>query len=203
MTASKRALDLVLATSGLCMTMPFFAMIALGIALTDGRPIFFRQHRVGHRGALFRIWKFRTMRVDAERSGGQLTVASDPRITQMGQWLRKLKLDELPQLLNVLSGEMTLVGPRPEVPRYTALYNEQQRGVLDLVPGITDPASIKYCNENEILESATDSERCYVDVIMPEKIALNLDYAQRATLLSDIGVILSTLRRIVAMERGS
>lgn len=201
MTAGKRALDLVLATSGLCVTMPLFAAVALGITLTDGRPIFFRQERVGYRGALFRIWKFRTMRIDAERSGGQLTVGSDPRITEVGHWLRKLKLDELPQLLNVLSGEMTFVGPRPEVPRYTALYDEQEREVLNLVPGITDPASIKYYKESAILAEADDSERRYIDEIMPEKIALNLDYAKRATLLADVGVIIATLRRIVTTER--
>jgi lipopolysaccharide/colanic/teichoic acid biosynthesis glycosyltransferase len=137
------------------------------------------------------------MVVNADKLGKPLTVGRDPRITRVGYWLRKFKLDELPQLLNVLLGEMSLVGPRPEVPQYVALYTPEQRRVLDLVPGITDPASIKFANEAELLAEANDPEKFYIEHIMPTKIRLNMEYASHATLWSDILVILKTLVRIV------
>ena len=123
----------------------------------------------------------------------QLTVGEDPRITRAGRWLRRTKIDELPQLINVLKGEMSLVGPRPEVPRYVALYNEEEKSVLELVPGITDPASIKYRRESELLACSPEPEKTYIEEIMPEKIRINLDYARRATLFTDFKVILTTL----------
>lgn len=193
----KRTLDVGAAALGLVLLGPLFLVIALAIAIEDGGPVFFRQQRVGRGGELFRVWKFRTMRVDAERTGGQLTVGHDPRITRVGRWLRGGKLDELPQLVNVLRGEMSFVGPRPEVPRYVALYSPEQRAVLDELPGITDPASLRYYDESVVLAKATDPEGLYVSQVMPEKIRLNLEYAARATPMTDLFIVLSTLRRIV------
>ena len=141
--------------------------------------------------------KFRTMIADAETQGLPLTVGGDSRITGLGRFLRKTKLDELPQLWNVLVGEMSLVGPRPEAQKYVDLYSEDQRKVLELRPGITDPASIKYRNENEILAAAVDPEKAYIANIMPDKVRLNLSYASRASVLSDLGIIFRTLFRIV------
>ncbi len=193
MRLSKRLFDLLASAVGLLLLVPLFALIALLIKLDDGGPVFFRQERVGYRGRPFLMWKFRTMFPGAEKSGGQLTFAGDKRITRAGQFLRRGKLDELPQLINVLRGEMSLVGPRPEVARYVACYSEEQRLVLEQVPGITDPASLKYRHENELLAGSPDPEKLYLDEIMPDKIRRNLEYATRATLVSDIVIILRTL----------
>ena len=191
---SNRLLDLVLTSIGLSCIWPIFVFIAVLIKFEDGGPIFFRQERVGHCGKPFRVWKFRTMIVGAERLGLPVTIGDDPRITKIGSILRKYKLDEFPQLFNVISGEMALVGPRPEVRKYVDLYTPAQRGVLDLRPGITDPASIRYRNESEILAQSDDSEKEYIEEIIPAKIALNLDYNERATTWSDFLVILNTLK---------
>jgi len=196
-TPAKRGFDVVCAALGLVVLSPLFALLAALIKLGDGGPVFFRQQRMGYRGRPFRIWKFRTMVPDAERRGALLTADCDPRITGVGRWLRRTKMDELPQLLNVLAGEMSLVGPRPEVPRYVALYTPAQRGVIDIVPGITDPASLAYRDEGRLLASAPDPERAYVNRIMPDKIRLNLEYARRATLWTDVAVILNTVRHLV------
>jgi lipopolysaccharide/colanic/teichoic acid biosynthesis glycosyltransferase len=196
MSRAKRALDVLGAAAGLAVLWPALLLIAVLVRLQDGGPAFFRQERVGLGGKPFRMWKFRTMVPRADRLGAQLTVGRDPRITPIGHWLRKLKLDELPQLLNVLAGEMSLVGPRPEVERYVAMYTPEQRRILRLVPGITDPASIRYRDESEVLGRAQDPERLYVEEIMPEKIRLNLEYAARATALSDLGVILGTVVKL-------
>jgi lipopolysaccharide/colanic/teichoic acid biosynthesis glycosyltransferase len=203
MTRAKRLLDVAGAGAGLAVLWPALLLIALLVRLHDGGPAFFRQERIGRGGKPFRIWKFRTMVTDAERAGAQLTVGRDPRITPVGHWLRRLKLDELPQLLNVLAGEMSLVGPRPEVERYVVLYTAEQRRVLDLLPGITDPASIRYRDESTVLAKAADPERAYVEEIMPEKIRLNLDYAARATVYSDLGVVLSTVAKLIPTRGGS
>ena len=192
MRKGKRLFDLCFAIPGLILLLPLFAIIALLIKLDDGGPVFFLQERVGYRGKRFKIWKFRTMVVDAERRGS-LTIGNDPRITRVGKWLRKLRLDELPQLINVITGEMSLVGPRPEVPKYVALYDMEQLRVLELKPGITDPASIFFRNESDLLGNASDPEHLYIQKIMPEKIKMNLIYAQKATLWSDLLVILRTL----------
>jgi lipopolysaccharide/colanic/teichoic acid biosynthesis glycosyltransferase len=197
MKLEKRLFDIVASAIGLLVLWPVFLVIAVLIKLEDGGPVFYRQERIGYKGRLFKIWKFRTMVVNADKLGKPLTVGRDPRITRVGYWLRKFKLDELPQLLNVLLGEMSLVGPRPEVPQYVALYTPEQRRVLDLVPGITDPASIKFANEAELLAEASDPEKFYIEHIMPTKIRLNMEYASHATLWSDILVILKTLVRIV------
>lgn len=197
----KRAFDLVFAVLGLMVFWPLLLVIAVSVFFTDGLPLFFRQERVGRHGRLFRIWKFRTMVRDAERRGALLTAGNDPRITPFGRLLRKTKLDELPQLFNVLTGEMSFVGPRPEVPHYVEQYTQQQRRVLELKPGITDIASIQYCHENEILGLALDPEAEYVRRIMPEKIRLNVEYAAHANLVTDFLVVARTVLRLVKAYR--
>lgn len=189
----KRAFDLFWSMLGLAVLFPLLALTALLVKLEDGGPIFFRQVRIGRGGRPFRIWKFRTMVVDAERQGRSITVGRDPRITRTGHHLRNTKLDEMPQLLNVLVGEMSFVGPRPEVPRYVELYTEAQRTILALRPGITDLASIKYRNESELLAEAADPDETYVQVIMPDKLRINQAYAAQSGLWSDVLVILATL----------
>ena len=192
----KRVFDVLASSLGLIVLFPLFLLLAVLIKLEDGGPVFFRQERVGHRGRIFRIWKFRTMVVNAEKLGGYLTIGRDPRITRVGYWLRKTKFDELPQLINVLLGEMSLVGPRPEVPKYVSFYTDEQRRVLELRPGITDPASIQFRDENELLANAADPERYYLEVVMPEKIRLNLEYAKQASFWTDFRIILKTLTRL-------
>ncbi|HET6518817.1 MAG TPA: sugar transferase [Geminicoccaceae bacterium] len=191
---AKRALDLLGASAGLLLLLaPAALAVALAVKLDDGGPVFFRQTRIGRHGVPFRIWKFRTMVVDAGRRGGPLTVGRDPRVTRVGRVLRRTKLDELPQLLNVLAGGMSLVGPRPELPEYVRLYTPGQRRVLDLMPGMTDPASIAFRHEADLLARAADPERFYVERIMPEKIRLNLAHAARGGgVPSDLRVILAT-----------
>jgi lipopolysaccharide/colanic/teichoic acid biosynthesis glycosyltransferase len=190
---AQRALDVAVSSVGLVLLSPFLAGIAIVILLDGGPPVIFRQRRVGRFGRDFEMLKFRSMVVDAERTGGQLTVGNDRRITRVGRWLRRLKLDELPQLLNVVAGDMSLVGPRPEVRRYVELYTLDQRKVLDLRPGITDPASLEYYDESGVLARATDPERTYVAEIMPHKIAMNLAYASRASVRNDVSVIVRTV----------
>jgi lipopolysaccharide/colanic/teichoic acid biosynthesis glycosyltransferase len=198
MMRPKRMLDLVAAGSGIVLLSPLFLGLALLIKAQDGGPVFFRQERVGYRGRLFRIWKFRTMVPDAEGQGLPLTVGRDRRVTRVGAWLRRMKLDELPQLFNVLVGDMTFVGPRPEVPRYVASYGAEERQVLELVPGITDEASINYFDEATTLATAADPERLYVSEIIPQKIRINLAYAARATVWTDVRVILTTFHRLLS-----
>ena len=192
-----RLFDLIAATLGLVVLAPVFVVVAVLIKRSSPGPVFFRQVRVGRDGAPFAMLKFRTMRPDAEQAGGPLTVGADPRITPIGRTLRTYKLDELPQLVNVVRGEMSIVGPRPEVPRYVAHYDARQRAVLAVRPGITDPASVAYRDENALLAGASDPEATYLREIMPHKLELNLAYLQRRTLLSDIGVILDTLLKVV------
>jgi len=199
---ARRALDVLASGVGLLLLAPLFAAVALAIGATSPGPVFFRQVRVGRCGESFRIYKFRSMRVDAEAVGGQLTVGGDPRVTRVGAFLRSSKIDELPQLINVLLGDMSLVGPRPEVPRYVALYTPEQRRVLAVRPGITDPASIRYRDEAAVLARAEDPERAYVDEVLPHKLAINLAYLDRRTLASDVGIILATVWRLLR-RRGS
>lgn len=189
----KRAFDLFWATVGLCLLWPVFLVVGLLVKIEDRGPVFFRQRRIGWHGRPFHIWKFRTMVVDAEQKGSTLTVGRDPRITQVGHWLRATKVDELPQLMNVWTGEMSLVGPRPEVQKYVDLYSKEQRQVLDLRPGITDLASVKYRRESELLAASSDPGRTYVEEVMPEKIRINLEYAAQANAWADVRVILLTL----------
>jgi lipopolysaccharide/colanic/teichoic acid biosynthesis glycosyltransferase len=193
----KRLFDLLCTIPGFLLLSPFFYLAALAIKVDSPGPVFFRQVRVGQKGRYFRLIKFRTMVVNAEKMGPQITVGRDPRITGLGRLLRKVKVDELPQLFNVLAGDMSLVGPRPEVPRYVSLYSQPQKRVLELMPGITDPASIKYRHESEILAQSPDPEMTYVEAIMPEKIQINLAYAVEATVFSDFKVVMKTLQRLI------
>ncbi len=196
MSISKRVMDVTCSGLGLLLLSPPLLAIALAVWLGDRGPVLYRQERVGRGGRPFTMLKFRSMVAGADRKGRLVTVGGDARVTPVGRWIRRLKLDELPQLLNVLRGEMSLVGPRPEVQRYVDLYTAEQRPVLDLVPGITDPASIKYRDEEAVLAGYDDPDRAYVEVVMPDKIAINLSYAARATVLSDLAVILRTLLRV-------
>ncbi|PZD72831.1 UDP-N-acetylgalactosamine-undecaprenyl-phosphateN-acetylgalactosaminephosphotransferase [Acaryochloris thomasi RCC1774] len=194
---AKRGFDFVCASLGLLILTPLFVVIAIGIKLDDRGSILFRQIRVGQLGHEFEIYKFRTMITDAETLGQQITVGNDSRITGIGALLRKYKLDELPQLINVWKGEMSLVGPRPEVPKYVNLYTPEQRNVLSVPPGITDLASIQFRNENDLLAGASNAEKTYVEEIMPRKLELNQIYISQASLLFDLRLILETLRQIV------
>jgi lipopolysaccharide/colanic/teichoic acid biosynthesis glycosyltransferase len=195
----KRLFDLFWTSLGLILLWPLFVLIAALIKHEDGGPIFFRQVRIGLHGVPFRIWKFRTMVPDAP--GIPLTVGCDPRITRTGHWLRKLKFDELPQLFNVFAGQMSLVGPRPEVARYVDAYTPEQTKVLQLSPGITDIASVRYCNESDVLAQTDDPERTYREEIVPAKIGLNLEYAKHATIASDFLVIIQTFLRLTRCRR--
>ena len=195
--ALKRLMDVVISGCALLVLWPLLLLIALAIKLDDPGPVFYRQVRVGRNGKEFRIFKFRTMVVDADKKGLQITVGRDSRITRVGAFLRKTKLDELAQLLNVFAGEMSFVGPRPEVPKYVDLYTPYQRQVLLVRPGITDYASIAYRNENDLLEGAQDPERMYIDEIMPAKIELNMKYLHEISPLADIRLISSTVMAVI------
>lgn len=194
MTRAKRAFDLVGAGLGVLLLAPLLGLLALLVKAEDGGPALFKQERVGYRGRRFRIWKFRTMVPDAETRGSSVTPRGDPRVTRIGAWLRRLKLDELPQLFNVLAGDMSLVGPRPDVPRYVDRYGAPERRVLELVPGMTDEAAIRYLSEDAMLAAAPEPERHYLETIAPGKIRISLAYAARATVWTDLRVILATLR---------
>lgn len=188
----KRTFDLLASALGLIILSPIFALIALLIRLTSPGPVFYRARRVGQGGREFTLYKFRSMVADADRRGPGITAAGDPRVTSIGRVLRRTKLDELPQLWNVLRGDMSLVGPRPEDPRYVALYTPEQRRVLDVRPGITSLASIEYRNEEAVLHGP-DWEQRYIHEVMPAKLAIDLRYVQRATLFTDLLIILRTL----------
>ncbi len=192
----KRVFDIVLSITGLIILSPVFLLLSVWVLSSSAGGVFYRQKRAGRNGLPFMLIKFRTMRPGSDRSG-QLTIGErDPRITRAGYFLRRYKLDELPQLINILKGEMSFVGPRPEVPEYTTLYTEDQKKVLKVRPGLTDEASLAYINENEILGKSPDPVKTYVEEIMPAKLRLNLEYLERRTIFSDIGVILRTLSRI-------
>ena len=171
-------------------------IIAILIKLDSKGPIFFKQVRVTKNGREFKILKYRTMRVGSDKYS-QITVGKDSRITKVGDFLRKYKLDEIPQLINVLIGDMSLVGPRPEVPKYVALYTEKQREILKVRAGITDYASIEFSNENDILANETDPEKAYIEKIMPRKIELNKKYLSEISVMTDIKIILLTIKKIL------
>lgn len=196
---AKRAMDIVLSACALAILWPLLLLIALAIWIDDPGPVFYRQVRVGRNGKTFRIFKFRSMVMDADKKGLAITVGRDSRITRVGAVLRKTKLDELAQLLNVLFGQMSFVGPRPEVPKYVELYTPYQRQVLLVRPGITDYASIAYRNENDLLAGAPNPEAMYIKQIMPDKIELNMKYLREISPLADIRLILKT---IVAVIKG-
>ena len=190
------------AGAGLLLLSPVFAVIAVLIRLSSPGPVFFRGERIGRHGRPFRIVKFRTMREDAAAVGAGITAANDPRVTRVGRLLRHTKLDELPQLLNVLRGEMSLVGPRPEDPRYVALYSEEQRRVLRVRPGITSPASFQFRNEEALLSGA-DWERKYRDEIMPQKLRIDLAYVEAAGFWTDLALIWRTVATVVMPHRSA
>ena len=196
MTASKRIFDLVLATLGILLIWPVLLLVALAIKCNDGGSVFFRQERVGEGGKRFRIWKFRTMRSAPQGNGNPLTVGQDPRVTAVGSWLRRSKLDELPQLFNVIRGEMSFVGPRPELPYFVDQYTAEQRRVLQFRPGVTSLASIKFLDEDDLLGRVEDPERFFMEKIVPERARTDLEYAARATVLSDLMVMAKTVLRL-------
>lgn len=190
----KRAFDVLFAAAVLLLLSPLLLGVAAWIRLDSRGPVLFRQLRVGRDGREFRILKFRTMRVDAPARGPQITVGRDPRITRAGHFLRKYKIDEFPQFINVLVGDMSVVGPRPEVPRYVAMYPPATRAlVLSVRPGITDLASIEYRDENELLGRSADPERTYVEQVMPAKLAYCERYVQERSFAGDIGIIGRTI----------
>lgn len=194
----KRLFDLVAAALGLLVLSPVFLLLAVWIKADSPGPVFYRQRRVGRRNRDFWLYKFRSMRVGADRAGLITVGGRDPRITPSGYYLRKYKLDELPQLINVLSGDMSLVGPRPEVRRYVDLYTPEQMHVLDVRPGITDMASILYRNENELLARAEDPDKFYVEVVMQDKLRINLEYVARHSFGYDLRLIFRTFWEIVS-----
>lgn len=194
----KRLFDWLVSGLGLLVLSPVFLVIAVAIRLDSGGPVFFRQQRVGRFGQLFDIHKFRTMLVDAEARGMQITVGADPRVTRVGRMLRKYKLDELPQLLDVFSGKMSLVGPRPEVPRYVMYYPAAVReDVLSVRPGITDRASIEFRDESDILGQATDPHDAYVHEVLPVKLRYYQEYVKTRTFWGDIRIIFDTIRAVL------
>lgn len=193
----KRLFDICASIGGLLVLALPFCMVAIIIKLTSKGPVYFRQERVGKNGKTFRIYKFRTMTVNAEAQGMQITVGADRRITKIGQILRKTKVDELPQLINVLKGEMSFVGPRPEVPRYVELYSDYQKNILKIKPGITELASIVYRDENEVLAQSEDPEKTYIEEIMPKKIELNMEYMQKMSFWYDIKLIFKTFAAVL------
>ena len=193
---AKRALDLGLTLAALPLALPLMVAIALWVRLDSPGPALFRQERVGRGGCLFRIHKFRTMHADG--AGPQVTAAGDTRVTRAGRWLRRTKLDELPQLIDVLAGDMSLVGPRPEVPRYMALYpDEARRRILSVRPGITDRAAIGFRDEERLLAASDNPERTYVEQIMPIKQRLYLDYVAHHSIGGDLRILLATVRSVI------
>ena len=193
----KRVFDIVASGLGLIVLSPLFMVLAIWIKLDSKGPVFYRQVRVGYKNKDFRIFKFRSMRVGADK-GSLVTIgAHDPRVTRSGYFIRKFKFDELPQLINVFLGDMSLVGPRPEVRHYVDYWTAEQMHVLDVRPGITDPASIKFRNENELMEKAEDPEKYYIEVIMQDKIKLYLEYVENASFWYDIKLIFQTFWVIV------
>ncbi len=193
-----RFFDVIFSFIGIIILFPVFLLLGLWIMLDSKGPIFYRQKRVGRYGVEFFLLKFRTMHVNADKMGLLTVGGRDPRITKAGYILRKFKLDELPQLFNVLGGDMSIVGPRPEVKKYVDLYTEEQKKVLNVRPGITDIASIEFSNENEILEQQENPEQYYIDQIMPEKLKLNQRYIVSPTIGKYFQIIFLTVKKIVS-----
>lgn len=195
---AKRGMDVLLALIGLILLLPLFIVVAVWIKLDSPGGVFFRQERVGRHGRTFRIHKFRTMVGSEALADRQITVGTDPRITRIGSWLRSSKVDELPQFIDVLLGDMSLVGPRPEVPKYVAMYPADVREkVLSVRPGITDLASLEFRREGELLAQASDPEREYVEVVMPQKLRYAVRYVEQASVLTDLRIIGLTLKTLL------
>jgi lipopolysaccharide/colanic/teichoic acid biosynthesis glycosyltransferase len=195
--AIKRGFDFVVALAALIVVSPVLIVLALIIKLGSPGPVFYRGVRIGRYGVPFRIFKFRTMVINAERLGGSATAEDDPRITPIGRFIRRHKLDEFPQFMNVLAGDMSLVGPRPEVKKYVDMYSGEEKAILDLRPGITDWASIWNSNEAAVLEGSKDPEKAYEELIRPTKLALQLFYARNHSLAVDIKILFHTFCRLL------
>lgn len=193
----KRIFDIIASGCGLLVLSPVFMILAVWVKLDSKGPVFYKQFRVGKDNKDFKLLKFRSMRVGADKKGLITVGGRDPRITPSGYYIRKYKLDELPQLINVFVGDMSLVGPRPEVRKYVDLYTMEQMSVLEVRPGITDLASIRYRNENDLLEKADDPESYYREVIMQDKLRINLEYVKNHTFIGDIRLIFDTLWAVV------
>ena len=192
----KRMLDIFASLAGLLLLAPAMVFAAFLIKMDSSGRVLFKQERVGKGFRPFQIYKFRTMVEDATRQGTSITVGADPRITRVGRFLRRTKFDELPQLINVLKGEMSLVGPRPEIPRYVEMFRDDYEEILRVRPGITDPASLKYQDEAEILGRAGNAEDEYVQHILPEKVKLAKDYVNRSSVMYDLALILRTVPKL-------
>jgi lipopolysaccharide/colanic/teichoic acid biosynthesis glycosyltransferase len=193
----KRLFDIVCSLAGILVLSAPLIFISVAVVMTSGFPVIYLQTRVGRNNRDFKLFKFRTMYADADKKGLLTVGGRDPRITTVGYYLRKFKLDELPQLFNVLFGSMSLVGPRPEVRKYVDMYNEEQKKVLMVKPGITDYASLDYINENELLAQSSDPEQTYIKEVMPAKLKLNMKYINEAGLMTDLKIIFKTLGKIV------
>ena len=195
--AVKRSFDFLVALVALIMVSPVLVVLALIIKFSSPGPVFYRGLRIGRRGLPFRIFKFRTMVVNAEKLGGSATAEDDPRITAIGRFIRRNKLDEFPQFMNVLVGHMSLVGPRPEVKKYVDMYTSEEKAILDLRPGITDWASIWNSNEAAVLEGSADPEKTYEELIRPTKLALQLFYARNHSLAVDVKILFHTFCKLL------
>ena len=193
---TKRIFDILSAIIVLVLLIPVFVILSIWILLDSKGGVFYSRIRVGKNGKLFKLHKFRSMRQNAEASG-QLTIGNDNRVTKSGKFIRKTKLDEFPQLINIIKGEMSIVGPRPEVPRYVDLYTPDQRRVLSVKPGLTDLASLEFISEQEILGKSNNPEKVYIEEIMPKKLELNLRYIDTMNFWLDIKLIFNTIRKIV------
>lgn len=193
----KRIFDITLSIFGIIILSPFYVVVSFLILIDSKGGVLYKQDRVGLNGHIFKVFKFRTMNPDSFSKGALTLGSRDPRITSIGYYLRKYKLDELPQLFNVLFGDMSFVGPRPEVKKYTDLYSDEQKKVLSVRPGITDYASIKFRNENDLLSETDEPEKLYINVIMPEKLALNMKYILDNNVFKDIEIIFSTFYTII------
>lgn len=193
----KRLFDIIASGLGLIVLSPLFAVLAVWIKADSKGPVFYRQTRVGRNNKDFRLYKFRSMRPDSDKLGLITVGGHDPRVTRSGYYIRKYKLDEFPQLINVFIGDMSLVGPRPEVRKYVDMYTPEQMHVLDVRPGITSLASIRYRNENDILAASENPDRCYTERVMPEKLAIDLEYVSKANLWTDIKLIFGTFKAII------
>lgn len=192
----KRLFDIICSLIGILLLIPFFVIIILIQIISSGFPVFYFQKRVGKNNIDFKLFKFRTMNLNADKHGLLTVGGRDPRVTKLGYYLRKYKLDELPQLFNVLFGTMSLVGPRPEVRKYVDMYNSLQTNILSVKPGITDYASIEFINENEMLAQSNEPEKTYINDIMPKKLALNLKYIKDQNLMVDLKIITKTILKI-------
>jgi lipopolysaccharide/colanic/teichoic acid biosynthesis glycosyltransferase len=197
----KRMTDIVVSLMGILMLLPVFMLLGLMIAIESRGGVFYRQLRVGKKGKEFLLWKFRSMRSGSDKKGLLTVGERDKRITRMGYFVRKYKLDELPQLFNVLAGQMSLVGPRPEVKKYVDLYSPEQLNVLHVKPGITDLASIAYMDENRLLGASENPEKTYIEEIMPAKLSLNKQYIEQMSLFADLKILFRTVFKIASKKR--